>query len=319
MRSQRYLPAIIIAVIAVAGVLFFLLTRRGAEEKTSEYKEEPEISVYFHEDQTTKTMALEEYLLGVVAGEMKGDWPLEAYAAQAIVARSFTLELISRGGTKEFHQTDICTDEDHAQAYNAGAISPVIRRGVEMTRGEVMVYGGNYVKGWFSASCGGQTAPAVVALGYTEKEPEYIASVDCPEEGVIPEEELFWSARFSRSELGAILTELGESVGEVSRLEVGERHEESNRVRRLDFIGSEGRAGVRGADFRKTAGPEKVRSTWITDILQEAEGITIKGRGFGHGVGLCQWGAHALALEEKDPHEIVKHYFPEVEIKKLWK
>src|SRR5690554_4386398 len=101
MRSQRYLPAIIIAVIAVAGVLFFLLTRRGAEEKTSEYKEEPEISVYFHEDQTTKTMALEEYLLGVVAGEMKGDWPLEAYAAQAIVARSFTLELISRGGTKE--------------------------------------------------------------------------------------------------------------------------------------------------------------------------------------------------------------------------
>jgi len=319
MRSQRYLPVVIIAALALAGVVLYLFTRRGAEEKGPAYKREPEISVYFHEDQTTKKIPLEEYLTGVIGGEMKGDWPLEAYAAQAIVARSFTLEFINGGGTKEFHQTDICTDEKHAQAYNAEAVTADIRRAVEMTRGEVMIYRGNLTKGWFSASCGGRTAPAVVALGYAGEEPEYIASVSCPEEGVIPEEELYWSARFSRAELGTILTTLGESVGEVRRLEVGERHRESHRVSRLDFIGAEGRAGVRGADFRKTAGPEKVRSTWITDIQQEGEGIIIKGRGFGHGVGLCQWGAYALATEGKNPHEIVKHYYPEVEIKKLWK
>ena len=319
MRSQRYLPAVIIAALALGGVFLYLFARRGAEEKGLGYKKEPEISVYFHENQTTKKMPLEEYLLGVVAGEMRGGWPEEAYAAQAIVARTFTLELISSGGTKKFHQTDICTDEKHAQAYNAGAVTPAIRRAVKMTRGEVMTYGGNYTKGWFSASCGGRTAPARVALGYAGEEPEYIASVNCPEEGVIPEEELYWSARFSRAELGAILKTLGESVGEVLRLEVGERDQGSHRVSRLDFIGTEGRAGVRGADFRRTAGPEKVRSTWITDIQQEGEEITIKGRGFGHGVGLCQWGAHALALQGKDPHEIVKHYYPDVEIKKLWK
>ena len=319
MRSQRYLPAVLIAAIALAGVALYFFTRRGAGEKGPTYKKEPEISIYFHEDGTTKKMPLEEYLAGVVAGEMKGDWPLEAYAAQAIVARTFTLEFIARGGGKEFHQADICTDENHAQAYNAGAITPVIRKAVEMTRGEVMPYGGNFVKGWFSASCGGRTAPAMVALGYAGEEPEYITSVSCPEEGVLPEEELYWSARFSRAELGTILTALGEPVGEVRRLEVGERHQESHRVSRLDFVGTGGRAGVRGADFRKAAGPEKVRSTWITDIQQEGEAIIIKGRGFGHGVGLCQWGSNALAREGKDPHAIVKHYYPEVEIKKLWK
>lgn len=318
MRSQRYLPAVVIAAVILAGVFLYFFTRRGAEEKGA-YKREPEISVYFHEDQTIKKMPLEEYLAGVVAGEMRADWPLEAYAAQAIVARTFTLEYINRGGGKEFHQADICTDENHAQAYNAGAVTPVIRKAVTMTRGEVMTYGGNFVKGWFSASCGGRTAPAMVALGYTEEEPEYIASVNCPEESVIPKEELYWTARFSRAELGAILKTLGKSVGNLLRLEVGERHQESHRVSRLDFIGTEGRAEVRGADFRRAAGPEKVRSTWITDLQQEGEAIIIKGRGFGHGVGLCQWGAHALAREGKDPHAIVKHYYPEVEIKKLWK
>jgi stage II sporulation protein D len=318
MRSQRYLPAVIIAALVLGGVFLYLLTR-GAGDKGPAYKKEPEISVYFHEDQTTKKMPLEEYLMGVVAGEMRGDWPEKAYAAQAIVARTFTLELIGRGGTKEFHQTDICTDEKHAQAYNAGAVTPAIRRAVEMTRGEVMTYGGNYTKGWFSASCGGRTAPAQVALGFTGEEPAYITSVNCPEESVIPEEELYWSARFSRAELDAILKTLGKSVGQVRRLEIGEKHEDSHRVTRLDFIGTAGRAGVRGADFRKAAGPEKVRSTWITGIQQEGEAIILEGRGFGHGVGLCQWGANALAAQGKDPHAIVKHYYPEVEIKKLWK
>ena len=91
--------------------------------------QEPEISVYFHETKERKTMSIEEYLLGVVAGEMRPDWPVEAYAAQAIVARTFTMDFIADGGTKEEHDTDISTDEEEAQAYNAAAITPAISRG----------------------------------------------------------------------------------------------------------------------------------------------------------------------------------------------
>lgn len=315
--DRRLLGAGLLLII-VAGIAVFIFTRGAKKDSGVKWEKEPEITVYFHETQTRQKMPLEEYLVGVVAGEMEKGWPVEAYGAQAIVARSFTLEFLSRGGTREMHDADICTDEKHAQAYNAGAITSEIRRAVEMTRGKIMTYNGDYVKGWFSASCGGKTTPAVVGLGYEGEEPAYITPVNCPEEGTTPEERLFWSAGFSWGELAAILKQLGVDVGEVERVQVGARHEESSRVTRLEFTGTKSRASVKSADFRTAAGPEKLRSLWITDLDQNADGIIIKGRGFGHGVGLCQWGAHALALEGKDPEEIVKHYYPRVEIEKVW-
>ena len=93
-----------------------------------------------------KQMDVEEYLAGVVAGEMKPGWPLNAYAAQAIVARTFTMEFLARGGTGKLHGTDISTDEKEAQAYNVASITPAIRRAVAMTRGQVLVYKNRYIK-----------------------------------------------------------------------------------------------------------------------------------------------------------------------------
>jgi stage II sporulation protein D len=75
---------------------------------------------------------------------------------------------------------------------------------------------------------------------------------------------------------------------------------------------------VPGADFRIAADPQKMRSIWLTDIKHEGDGITLEGRGFGHGVGLCQWGAHALAKGGKSPEEIIKHYYPKAKVTKLW-
>ena len=279
---------------------------------------EPEISVYFHETKTKKTMPIEEYLLGVVAGEMKADWPLEAYAAQAIVARTFTMDFIATGGTKKLHNTDISTDEKEAQAYNAAAITPSIRQAVKMTAGQVMTYQGRYVKGWFSASCGGKTALAKEGLAYKEKEPAYMRSVSCPEEEVIPKTELFWQNKFTNEEISKALGELGKKIGAVSRMEVAARSQTSYRATTLKFFGDQGQASVPGADFRIAIDPLKMRSIWITDINKQADGIEILGRGFGHGVGLCQWGAHALAKAGKSPEAIIKHYYPEITIMKLW-
>lgn len=290
----------------------------GEGNAAKKLSQEPEISVYFHQTKERKTMPIEEYLLGVVAGEMRPDWPVEAYAAQAIVARTFTMDFIADGGTKELHNTDISTDEEEAQAYNAEAITPAIREAVAKTKGQVMTYRGRYVKGWFSASCGGRTALARDGLAYKEKEPAYMRSVSCPEAEVIPESELFWAHKFSPQELTEALSELGQDIGTVTRIAVASRSKESHRATKLKFTGSNGEATVPGADFRIAVDPQKMRSIWLTDIKHEADGITLEGRGFGHGVGLCQWGAHALAKEGKNPEEIIKHYYPEVKIMKLW-
>lgn len=323
MRKKRYLATGICATLILVAVFIFMGCPGSEQGGTfsnvaKKFPKEPEITVYLHKTKTKKTMPIEEYLLGVVAGEMRPDWPVEAYAAQAIVARTFTMDFIASGGTKKEHGTDISTDEVEAQAYNEEAITPEIRRAVEMTRGKVMTYRGKYVKGWFSASCGGRTALAKEGLAYRDPEPPYTRSVSCPEEKVIPKEELFWSARFTGDELKKALGELGKNIGTVTRIEVAARSKNSHRATALKLVGTNGQTKVAGADLRIAVDPQKMRSLWITDLNHLPGAIEMKGRGFGHGVGLCQWGAHALAKEGKSPEEIIRHYYPSVTIMDLW-
>lgn len=278
----------------------------------------PTITVFMKDTGAKKQMDIEEYLTGVVAGEMKPGWPLNAYAAQAIIARTFTMEFLSRGGTRQIHGTDISTDEKEAQAYNAANISPTIRRAVSKTRGLVLTYKGRYIKGWYSASCGGITTYAREGLAYKGPEPHYISSVKSPEEKYIPKSELFWEATFSGDEINEALKKLNNrTIGQFQRMEIKKRSQ-TQRATVLKFIGDQGTAEVAGADFRFNIGPEKMRSIWISDVSNKPGMLKLKGRGFGHGVGLSQWGAFALAKENKSPKAIVKHYYPKTHIAKIW-
>lgn len=279
----------------------------------------PVITVYVKETGKVKKMDIEEYLLGVVAGEMKPKWPLNAYAAQAIIARTFTMEFLSRGGTRKLHNTDISTDEKEAQAYNAANITPAIRNAVKMTKGLVLTYKNRYIKGWYSASCGGRTVLAKEGLAYKGPEPPYIRSVKCPEEKYIPKDELYWQATLTGSEINNALKKLNQpELGNIKDMKVVKRSR-THRATSLKFIGDKGDAEVSGADFRINVGPEKLRSIWISDEIENELGnIKVKGRGFGHGVGLCQWGAYAMAKNNKSPKEIVKHYYPKAQVSKIW-
>lgn len=281
-------------------------------------KKEPRLTVLIKETGKKKTMSIEEYLAGVVAGEMRPGWPREAYAAQAIVARTFTMEFLARGGTRKLHGTDISTDEKEAQAYNAAAVTPVIRRAVQSTKGQVMVYRGKYIHGWFSASCGGRTVPAKIGLAYKEAEPPYISSVSCPEGRVIPKSEQFWQARFTMDEVQKAFADKGKQTGAIQKITSGKKDPKTRRTVSLVATGSKGKIAIPAADFRNAVGPEKMRSIWLLALDQGPQGIEMKGRGFGHGVGLCQWGAYALAKAGKSPTEIVKHYYPKVKIMDLW-
>lgn len=279
----------------------------------------PQISVYMKDTGQTKRMDIEEYLLGVVAGEMKPGWPVNAYAAQAILARTFTMEFLGRGGTRTLHGTDISTDEKEAQAYNAANITPAIRRAVGMTKGLVLTYKERYIKGWYSASCGGLTAYAKEGLAYKEPEPPYIQSVRCPEEKYIPNDELYWQATLTRPEVNAALKKLNQKpIGRINKFEIVKRSP-THRATTIRLTGGRGSVEVPGADFRVNYGPEKIRSIWISDQIENTPGaLRIKGRGFGHGVGLCQWGAYTYAKENKSPKAIVKHYYPKAHVSKIW-
>ncbi|MGE5551991.1 MAG: SpoIID/LytB domain-containing protein [Bacteroidota bacterium] len=281
---------------------------------------EPTISVYFHENNTKRKMSTEEYLVGVVAGEMRPNWPRNAYAAQAILARTFTMEFIARGGTRKLHGTDICTDEKHAQAYTTSAITPAIRKAVADTKGIVMLHRGKYVHGWFSASCGGRTTYSREGLAYKGAEPPYISSVECPEGTVIPRSEQRWRAEFTGTEVAAALQKAaGKSVGPaVTKAERLGINQLTHRTARIKLTGAKGTVELPAADLRVAIGPERMRSIWLEELQSGGGSITMAGRGFGHGVGLCQWGAYALAKQGRSAQEIVRHYYPKVDVVKNW-
>lgn len=318
-KKRRYLLALLLF-----GLVILSTGCPGKEETlfknlVTRFGKPPKITVFIKETGKVKKMDIEEYLLGVVAGEMKPGWPLNAYAAQAIIARTFTMEFLARGGTRKLHKTDISTDEKEAQAYNAANITPTIRNAVKMTKGLVLTYKNRYIKGWYSASCGGQTAMAKDGLAYKGTEPPYIKSVKCPEEKGIPNEELYWQATLSSSEINAALQKMNQQgLGTIQKMEILKRSK-SQRATLLKITGDKGSAKVNGADLRINLGPEKLRSIWISnDIDNKPDKITVKGRGFGHGVGLCQWGAYTLAKDNKSPQDIVKHYYPKAHVSKIW-
>ncbi len=276
---------------------------------------EPTISLYVKEQGIKKNIKLEEYLAGVVAAEMEPSWPENALAAQAILARTFTMENIKAQRVKKLHGTDASTDIEEFQAYNPSRINDKVRQAVASTRGQVITYRGDYVKGWFSACDGGISATAQEGLSYTKGPTPYIkagARDGCLAE-TVPENQ-HWRVELPLQQVQAAVRKIsGTDPGNINAVEIVERGP-SGRTTKIRI----GSATVSGPDLRLALGSDKVRSMLITGAQVQGNNLVLEGKGFGHGVGLCQWGANKLASEGKTPQEIIKFYYRDVDIQKLW-
>lgn len=287
---------------------------RKPSDLNQKYQEEPRLSVYFHETSDIKEMDLEEYLKGVVAAEMDPNWPREALAAQAIVARTFTLRKIEAGGVKQ-RGTDASTDIKEFQAYAAERINDNVRQAVADTRGMVATYQGDLIHAWFHADGGGLTAAsAAEGLGF-EGEAPYIHSVEDPGFEITVPENKSWTASFPMSQVRQAVQELtGNDPGSISTVEVVERGP-SGRVTRVGL----GDVTVSGPGLRLALGSTVMRSAFWEDVSIQGDQLVITGKGYGHGVGMSQWGARAMAEEGNSPEEIVKYFFRDIQIEQLWK
>lgn len=276
--------------------------------------QEPLLRVYLVEEDLVKEMKMEEYIRGVVAGEMEPDWPESALGAQAIVARTFVLQKISETGGLEGEEAHVSTDIEEFQVYDPSRISDRVQRAVEKTRGEVVAYRGQFIRGWFSAFAGPCTALADEGLGFKGGNPPYIQSVENPGDKIVPDSEKYWRASFPLSRVRAAVEEqTGRDPGPVERINITER-------------GPSGRAAVFKVNNQEISGPAlrlglgstEMRSTFVEELKVEGENLIIEGVGYGHGVGMCQWGARALAEQGWEPEEIVDYFFRDIEIVKLW-
>jgi stage II sporulation protein D len=275
---------------------------------------EPTLKVFFEEENEIREMPFEQYIEAVVAGEMKNWFHEEALAAQAILARTFALEFIAgRGHSALNPEAHISTSFEEAQAWNPAAVNDRVRRAVSRTRGRVAVNNGKYIKAWFHSHAGGTTARAKEGLNFEGPEPPYTKVVRSVEGRDAPKDFAAWRAVFTKQEVADALGKLGRNPGDFSAVRVVERGP-SGRATRIRI----GDAEVHGADLRTTLDSTKYKSNLLTSARVEGDKVIFQGKGFGHGVGMSQWGAQEMARRGQNADAIITHYFEDVAIGKLW-
>lgn len=273
---------------------------------------EPALRVYVTEKQDVETMPLEEYLCGVLAGEMRSDWPMEALKAQAILARTFVLKFMEEKESR-YPGADVSTDIEEAQAYDAAAVNSRIRQAVEETRGKVLASEGELIYAWFHAHSGGMTTSAKEGLNWKAEEPPYIRTAEGQESPNAPPETRAWQASFAAEEVIAAAAKAGASIAGLDSARIGKR-DAAGRAVTLVLSGKE----VNAADLRIALGSTVMRSAFLTGLSLENGRLYMEGKGYGHGVGMSQWGAYGQAEQGKRAEEIVQSYFRSTAVMKLY-
>jgi stage II sporulation protein D len=248
---------------------------------------------------------LEEYLYSVVGAEMPTSWPLEALKAQAVAARTYVLYQRQSNANTVF---DV-GDTTRWQVYEGIAEeAPTTIAAVNATQGQVLTYNGNLIEAVFHSSSGGHTEN--VEDVWTSPRPYLRAVQDFDQTAPVFQ----WSETFTADALRQRITGIGNILSFVP--------EETTPQGRIVSMRVEGDAGSRvlsGNDLRSALG---LRSTLFTvtpqlgniasaagDIPSTPSRFMVSGRGFGHGIGLSQWGAFALAQQGYNYQQIVQHYY----------
>ncbi|MBI4238119.1 MAG: SpoIID/LytB domain-containing protein [Deltaproteobacteria bacterium] len=250
-----------------------------------------------------ESLPLEQYLLGVLAGEMQANWPRESLRAQAVAARSYAVAQFLGRATESRPYDLLASTED--QVYRPGFVPPAtIVDAVQSTNGEVLRSDEQVLKVYFHSCCGGQTTSAAnvwgarAAPGTTRVTDPYCRRAPHAR----------WELRLSRAELEARLSRAGVITPGVQAIEM-EHDADDARTARVRLLTEGGAVTIAANDFRRALGFHELKSTWFDNRRRRDQWI-FRGRGFGHGVGLCQWGAKAMAEQGKGYREILEFYYP---------
>jgi stage II sporulation protein D len=247
---------------------------------------------------------LEEYLKGVVPLEISVKWHPEALKVQAVVARTYAL--YKRELNRENDYDLLATEAD--QVYGGlSAQDPVSNRAVAETRGRVLTYNGSLILAAYHSTSAGPTEEAKSVWGV---DLPYLKGVTCPFDRASPR--YAWTREIPLDRLRQRLAGSGHPVGEISTVTPFD-WTLTGRVARVRLLHSEGEILLRGDDLRRIVGYSELPSTLFT-LEQHGSILKFDGRGSGHGVGLCQWGAKEMAELGYSFDRILKYYYPGVEV-----
>jgi stage II sporulation protein D len=250
-------------------------------------------------------LPLDDYVAGVLSGELPRSFPLEAQKAQAVAARTYALvrKIEAEAAGRSYHLGAGVL----SQVYAGAAPNPVARAAAEATRGEVLVHGNEPVEAFFHAACGGKTESGLDALG---RDLPYLAAVKCGHCNDAPR--VHWTLTLTGADLGKA-TGVG---GAVTAARVALRSA-SGRAATVELTVAGRPVVLSAADFRQRVGYQRLPSLAFGVSVKKGV-FTFDGRGQGHGAGLCQWGAAGMAKEGKTYREILRHYYPGTELTRMY-
>jgi stage II sporulation protein D len=245
-----------------------------------------------------KHLPFEEYIEGVVSSEIDKDWDMEALKAQAVISRTYATYYKKLNEGKGYHLTSTVLH----QLYNGENVHSLISYATQLTRGEILMYQNMPIKAFYHASCEGKTELPEEVWG--EQYP-YLNSVDCQDRDTPYEN---WQRKFTLNELAQalnmdkideIMVKSYTSTGRVKSLIIAAKSEDQH----------ETSMEIDAAKLRRIIGYDELPSTNFK-LIPGAGEVIFKGKGFGHGVGLSQWGALEMARQGKDYRQILTHYYP---------
>lgn len=243
---------------------------------------------------------IEDYLQGVIASEVPFDWEFETLKAQAVAARTYALYQKREAGNRSYHILATVS----SQVYNGsnGERSNAVQA-VRDTKGLVIVYRGELIPAFFHSSCGGHTEDASKLW---DIDAPYLKGVDCECQEIIKDG--LWEKRIGISVVARALKKIGYGILSIENLGI-ENITPAGRVKRVS-VRSEGKTVlVPGEALRAALGNTVIPSVFFELELWGNEAV-FSGRGRGHGVGLCQWGAKEMAQRGYDFKAILAHYYP---------
>ncbi|MFT8320422.1 MAG: stage II sporulation protein D [Bacillus sp. (in: firmicutes)] len=283
------------------------------EADNSKKTSEPavEVAVYREEKKTIEQLDLDEYVLGVVASEMPADFKPEALKAQALTARTYIVKKMENGGSIDLPDGAVVGDSIKYQVYkNRNELKKIwkasdynwkirkIEEAVAATSGKILTYDGQPIDATFFSTSNGYTENSSAIWS---NDIPYLTSVESPWDTKSPKYEgkEVLSVPAFEQKLGVNLTN-SQEVGQIIERTAGKR------VAKVKINGKV----LTGIEIREKLNLKSTDFEWV----RKGDSIIITTQGYGHGVGMSQYGANGMALEGKTYKDIVKHYYKGVQV-----
>lgn len=244
---------------------------------------------------------LEKYLYGVLPYEMSPSFPLEALKAQAVAARTYTVKNMEKPLSKNY---DLSASHIVSQVYKGAAtVYPSVKEAVDGTKNKVLKYQGKTFLTYYHANCGGHGTDPGVWNDNPQIKP--LSGAKCS-----------YCASSKSHSWQYLMPQKNISVyagGAVKSISVAEKMPHGHATY-INIETNKGTKKVRCNNMRIALGPNKIKSCFFTKIEARGDNFYFEGRGFGHGMGMCQEGARGMANNGKNFKEILSNFFPGAEL-----